>query len=88
MRHLWTEFDGWAASLNVDPLSLSYARFCNLAYHWITKDGDSEEVTKYKVKLWIPFKRSTSKPLPKDSPWSAENENASLSQFLGEVQAR
>lgn len=76
-------FDGWAASRGVDPFELPFARFLNLVYYWATKDApDQQALDKFNRKLWMPVK---GKEIPKESPWSAENETASLLQFNAQV---
>ena len=83
----WEAFDGWAAARNVDPLRLPASRFLNLIYHWLTADGDPADVDKFDRKLWQP-PVGVAVEIPKESPWSAENETAALSAFASQVGAR
>lgn len=69
--HNWRSFDGWCASRNVDPLELPLDRFLNTVYYWATRNGDEDSIKKFDRKLWIPEK---GKEIPRESPWSAENE--------------
>lgn len=76
----WPTFDGWAAARNVDPLTLPYPRFLNLAYYWGTKDTDANGRDRFDGALWIPPPGETPK-----GPWSAEAEAAALSSLAADT---
>lgn len=44
-------FDGWAASKNVDPLSLPWDRYLNLVYYFMTRNLDTEGKDKVDAEL-------------------------------------
>lgn len=75
---VWERFDGQMAMKNVAPLELEFERFLNLVYAWYTDGMDEQEIAKFDAKLWIPPK---GKPIPAESPWSAENERKAFAQF-------
>lgn len=81
----WAQFDGWAASLNIDPLEIPFPRFMNLAYFWLTGKGEAEknDVDKIDRRLFMPPKGVAAT----EGPWSKEAETASFAAFSAEFQA-
>jgi hypothetical protein len=54
---------------------------------WIfTRDSEPEERERFKARLWVP--PTTNAPIPVESPWSAENENAAFESLLAETTGR
>lgn len=81
----WAHFDGWAASLNIDPMEMPFARFMNLAYFWVTGKGEAqqEDVDKIDRRLWMPPKGVKAT----QGPWSPEAETQAFAAFSAEFQA-
>lgn len=88
MRRNWPAFDGWCASLSLDPLRLPIERRLNLAYYWFTRDADRSEVDKFDRRLWTPPPSAASQPIPEESPWSASSEMKAFSSFAAEATGR
>jgi hypothetical protein len=84
----WATFDGWCASRDIDPLELPPDRFCNLTYYWATRNASSEaDLGKFDRRLWLPDKEETqAKGVPKESPWSAENETSAFKALKAALQ--
>lgn len=80
----WDSFDGWATSRlgGGDPLDLPLDRFINLIWYYLTKGATPESVEKFKARLWIPPKGAE---IPRESPWSAENEMAAFNTLMAQV---
>jgi len=59
-----------------------------LAFVWwyFTRDRDEKEQKKFEARLWRPDPKST-KPIPKASPWSAENEMKGFAALKAETGA-
>lgn len=74
----WPTFDGWCASLSVDPWKLPSDRFLSLVYYWSTRYADENERRKFDMRLWIP-PPGYEEPIL-EGPWSAEEE---MSGFRG-----
>ena len=58
-----------------------------IAYVWwfFTREASDEERKKFEAKLWMPPTKDT--PIPKQSPWSAENEMSAFSALKKETGA-
>lgn len=56
-----------------------------LDYIWwyFTKESDEAERTKFQARLWRP--PSIDAPIPPQSPWSAESENAAFSALKAQT---
>lgn len=48
-------------------------RFCAFVWWFCTRHLEDSDRESFKARLWRPDPKST-KPIPKESPWSAENE--------------
>lgn len=59
-----------------DLRKLPLGRLCNFIYWYLTRDGSSEDVDKFRAKLWQPPKGVEA---DRRSPWSAEAEAQSFS---------
>ena len=60
-------------------------KMCSFVWWFFTRESTHEESEKFKARLWRPAVGDT-KPIPKESPWSAENEMkgfASLKAMTG-----
>jgi hypothetical protein len=79
---IWARFDGQMGMRSVDPLEMPFERFLNLVYAWYTEGMDETEIAKFDAKLWMPVKGAE---IPKESPWSPENEQKAFSQFKAAV---
>lgn len=79
---VWSQFDGQMAMRNVDPLELDFDRYLNLVYAWYTDGMDEAQIAKFDARLWMPPKGA---PIPKESPWSPENETAAFAAFKASV---
>lgn len=83
-RAEWSAFDGWAAAslAGGDPLDLPPDRFFALIYHWITREGEPDQVEKFNTRLWRPPPGRAAAP---GSPWSAEAETAAFRGLSAQV---
>lgn len=66
----------------MDPMELPPDRFFSLAYVWLLGERDEVEKAKFDAKLWLPEK---GKAIPKESPWSPENESKAFAAFKAET---
>lgn len=71
--------DGFAVAHNIDLDVLSLSRFCNFIWWWLTREASSNEVEKFKTRLWRPPKGEV--VTHKESPWSPENENSAFASL-------
>lgn len=75
----WDEVNGFSVSQNMPPLeTLEMDRFTSFLYWYFTRNGDPNEVDKFRARLWVPPKGVA---VTDDSPWSAKNERASMESF-------
>jgi hypothetical protein len=71
----WASLDGLTAAAGLKDLrTLPLDRFCNLVYWYATRNADHTGIEKFRARLWQPPKALRGQPIPKQSPWSAENE--------------
>lgn len=63
----------------VDPMTFSLNRFLNFVYTWATRNSDEKAHARFDQWLFAPPPEERARPLPKESPWSAENERSALS---------
>jgi len=57
---------------------LPIGKWCSFVWWWFTHDADRTEVQKFRNNLWIP---PVGAEIPRESPWSAENETAAFASF-------
>lgn len=76
VQNYWADFDGWCASRNVEPLTLSVDRFCNLAQHWWTRNMSGEDREKFLANLSAPPGGSPEQQVRSSGVWSREAELA------------
>lgn len=59
------------------------------SYVWwfFTKDADQQERTKFEARIWMPPPEQRAKPIPKNSPWSPENEMKGFAALKAETGA-
>lgn len=62
---------GQGSPFTIDDMEI--ADLCAFVWWFFTKDAESAERRKFEARLWRPDPQSE-KPIPKESPWSAENE--------------
>lgn len=62
---------------------LPVKRAVGFIWWFMTKDADTEARDKFKMRLWVPPK--VDKPIPKESPWSAENETRAFQSLKAQV---
>jgi hypothetical protein len=75
----WAHLDGYAVAHGMPDLrELPLERFCNFVWYMMTRNAEPREVDRLQQQLWVPPKSERNKPIPKASPWSAENETAAL----------
>lgn len=60
-------------------------RLCSFTWWFFTKDADSKSKDKFKAALWRPPSKTA--PIPKESPWSPENEMKAFSALRMETGA-
>lgn len=82
----WARFDGWCASLGIEPLELAPDRFLNLIYYWLVRYADEAEQGKIDRQLWMPPVGYTG-PIT-EGPWTAEAEMAAFNAFAAELNVR
>ena len=76
----WAELDGYAVAHSMGYLQeLPLSRFANFVWYMLTHNSEEKEVEKLRAKLWQPEPGQV--VTDPRSPWSAENEAASLSAF-------
>lgn len=66
---------------------LPFDRFLNLTYFYATEDAEEAEKDKFDVRLNKPDAKAIARGAATrpDSPWSKENEEASLSNFVASM---
>ena len=70
----------------MDVEELRPDRFFNLVYHFAVRNADDQnEIAKFDRRLWQPPKREQAKPIPKESPWSAEREKAAFNALRAQM---
>lgn len=75
----WGTLDGYAVAHGLPDLrELPLERFLNFVWYMMTRNSEPKEIERLKQTLWVPPKSERAKPIPKNSPWSAENETAAL----------
>lgn len=50
-------------------------RLCSFVWWFFTREAEDVDKDKFRARLWMPPKGDT-KPIPRESPWSPENEMA------------
>ena len=60
-------------------------RYFAFIWWFLTKDGETADVEKFKQKLWMPPAYMKGKPIPAASPWSAENETRAFAALKAET---
>jgi hypothetical protein len=79
------DLDGLRASTGAASMwTLPVPQFAAFVWWWATHDAEEKDRTKFKNKLWMPPVGDTS-PIPANSPWSPEAENAALAAFSAQV---
>lgn len=69
-------------------MALSVDRLLNLVYYWLTKDGTVEQIAAFDRDLWLPPANAPmDAPIPAESPWSKESEEAALAAFARDFSA-
>lgn len=65
----------------------SMDRFLNLVYFYATEDAEQKEKDKFDIRLNLPDARArrTGAAVAASSPWSKQNEEASLSGFVASL---
>ena len=78
----WRAIDGFAVSQNMPALgTLALDRFTSFIWWYATRNAESEQaIAKFEAALWRP-PPNLAAPIPKESPWSPEAENAALSNL-------
>lgn len=80
-------FDGWCAAHGIDPEEMEDPRYLNLAYWWAVRNASEQaDLDKFDRQLWLP-PAGLQKEIPKESPWSAQNETAAFSAFSAQFEA-
>lgn len=59
---------------------------CSFVWWFFTKDAEPDEKRKFEARLWRPDKKDT-RPIPKESPWSPENEMRGFQALKAETGA-
>lgn len=80
----WQDVDGYGVGHGFDPLELEFQRLLNFTWWWATRNAASDEVDKFRNRLWRPPPRT--EVTHEKSPWHPENENKafqSLKNALG-----
>jgi hypothetical protein len=72
---------GQGAIYGMEDLPIN--RFLGYVWWYFTKDADERQRDKFKAALWRPPTIDT--PIPKESPWSAENEMKAFSALKAET---
>lgn len=62
-------------------MDLPIDRFLNLVYWFIVREGDPEDIEKFKIRLWRPPPGVE----PTSGPWSPEAETQSFRAFSAQV---
>lgn len=75
----WREIEGLAVSQNMPSLTaLPLHRFCSFIWWWATRNAEDEKaLAKFENAMWRP-PAGWSAPIPAESPWSPERENAAF----------
>jgi hypothetical protein len=69
-------------------MALPVDRLLNLVYFWLTKDGTREQVAEFDRDLWLPpVSAPMDAPIPAESPWSKESEEAAMAAFAKDFSA-
>lgn len=75
----WEVLDGYAAAHNMADLrTLPLNRFTAFVWYMMCRNLDEKGIERLRAKLWIPPRAEKNKPIPANSPWSAENEMKNL----------
>jgi len=71
-------------------MGLPLDRFLNLIYFYAVEDAESEEKDKFDIRLHKPDARAikTGAAVADSSPWSKQNEEASLSGFVAALSGK
>lgn len=65
--------------LDVDAL-------CSYVWWYFTREADQDERAKFEARIWRPdTAEAQTKPIPKESPWSAENEMSAFAALKKET---
>jgi hypothetical protein len=68
-------------------LDLPIHLIASFVWWFFTKEADEAERTKFEARLWRPPVEQKAKPIPKNSPWSAENEMKGFAALKAETGA-
>lgn len=72
----WPDLSGEAIARGLgDIRKWPLSDYCAFVWWWATNGRDQRDVEKFRNRLWQPPKGT---PIPKQSPWSAENEAKSF----------
>lgn len=78
----WDEVYGYSVAQNMPDLrELPLDRLVWFLYWYFTRNADTSAVSTFRAKLWIPPKGAE---IPKESPWSPENERAAFTAFANQ----
>lgn len=67
-------------------LDLDIDRLCSFVWWFFTKEAEQTEKDKFRARLWRPdTKKAKAKPIPKNSPWSAESEMSAFAALKAET---
>ena len=75
---------GHGSPLALDDLPVQ--RLCSYVWWFITRNAEDKDREDFRIKVWRPPPQSTA-PIPKDSPWSAENETKAFSSLKSALNA-
>lgn len=82
-----SDLDGYRIGHGAETrlLDLSVDFVCDFVWWYFTREADADERAKFERDLWMPPTKRTA--IPKQSPWSAENEMSAFAALRAETGA-